>query len=246
MDLEPVKGFKTSQPAFLEDSQLLIDTVRKFSVKKIMDLMEVSEDLAKLNHQRFQDWSTPFTEKNAKPAVLAFTGDVYEGLKAPTLKKPDLAFAQKHLRILSGLYGLLAPLDLIQPYRLEMGRVFKNKRGKNLYEFWGNQITEAINEAESDLLVNLASNEYFKSVKKRELKAEIVTPVFKDEKKGKLKVISFFAKKARGAMARFIIENRIQSADALKEFNEDEYTFDPKLSSAKELVFTRPERPPAL
>ncbi len=244
MDLEPVKGLPVTQPALIEHSEILIKTARKLSKKKIMELMEVSDAIATLNHKRFQDWSTPFTEDNAKAAALAFTGDVYEGLQTGTLKKTDLKFAQNHLRILSGLYGILRPLDLIQPYRLEMGRPLKNPRGKHLYEFWGELITDELNNTGEDILINLASNEYFKSVKKRKLNAQIITPVFKDEKNGKLKVISFFAKKARGMMARHIIEKRMKSIDDLKTFNADDYSYSKKLSSESEIVFTRPERTP--
>jgi cytoplasmic iron level regulating protein YaaA (DUF328/UPF0246 family) len=203
--------------------------------------MEISETLPKLNQQRFKDWETPFTLDNAKQAVLAFTGDVYDGLDATSLKKADLNFAQNHLRILSGLYGLLKPLDLIQPYRLEMGRPLETRGAKNLYEFWRETVTEELNNTKGDLLVNLASNEYFKAIDKKMLNKEIISPVFKDEKNGTYKIISFFAKKARGSMARFIIENRIKETDELLNFAENGYAYNAELSKPAAPVFTRPE-----
>ncbi len=207
-----------------------------------MDFMQISEKLAKLNQQRFKDWNVPFSTENAKQAVLAFTGDVYDGLDASTLKTRDINFAQEHLRILSGLYGLLRPLDLIQPYRLEMGRPLKTRGADTLYAFWKETITQELNQRPGDLLVNLASQEYFKAINKRVLDKQIVTPVFKDEKNGTLKIISFFAKKARGRMARYIIQNRIMHADGLRSFAEDGYVFEPDSSTPSEPVFARGER----
>jgi len=238
---------KSTQPEFIEQSAQLIDDARALSPDEIRSLMGVSEALAQLNHQRFMNWSTPFTLDNAKQAVLAFKGDVYTGLDASTLNTAQLQFAQKHLRILSGLYGVLRPLDLMQAYRLEMGLKFANEGGKNLYEFWGDSITISLNQqlkkAKSELLVNLASNEYFKVVKPKSLHADIITPVFKDLRGDKYRVISFFAKKARGQMTRFIIENEIEEVAGLKKFKLDGYRYNKLESTARELVFTR-DTPP--
>ncbi|MDF7822433.1 peroxide stress protein YaaA [Pontiellaceae bacterium B12227] len=241
MNMEPAKNADFTQAVFLDRSQKLISKARKFSKTELMEFMDISEKLAELNRQRFKEWKPPFTLDNAKQAVLAFTGDVYDGLDAVTLKKRDLTFAQNHLRILSGLYGLLKPMDLIQPYRLEMGRPLETRGAKNLYEFWKATVTEELNSTKGDVLINLASNEYFKAIDKRALDKEIVSPVFKDEKNGKYKIISFFAKKARGTMARYIIENRLQHADDLQGFNEGGYSYNTELSSPAEPVFTRPE-----
>ncbi len=204
--------------------------------------MAISEKLAKLNHQRFKDWKTPFDTDRAKPALFAFTGHVYDGLDAPTLKKREIHFAQDHLRILSGLYGLLKPLDLILPYRLEMGRPLETRGAKNLYDFWKETITHELNGLDGDLLINLASQEYFKAIDRRKLNKQILSPVFKDEKNGTLKIISFYAKKARGRMARFIVKNQITDAEALTAFDGDGYRYDAGLSSATEPVFTRGPR----
>lgn len=232
-----------SMPDYLDDAQELINRARKYSVLDISEIMAVSSKIAELNFERFEAWHTPFTVENSKQAVLAFKGDVYTGLDANTFDKKEFKFAQKHLRILSGLYGLLRPLDLMQAYRLEMGRKIENDRGKNLYAFWGEIITEGLNRAlkkqKSNVLINLASNEYFKAVKPKLLNAEIITPVFKDYKNGKLKIISFFAKKARGLMVRYIIDNSIETIEGLKGFNTDGYNFDSNLSTEKELIFTR-------
>jgi len=239
---------KTTQPLFLEQSEALVNDARDMSPDDIRKLMGVSENIAELNHERFMNWGTPFTLKNAKQSILAFKGDVYTGLEAETLSAKELAFAQKHLAILSGLYGVLRPLDLMQPYRLEMGLKFANSGGKNLYEFWGDAINDAVagllKKSGSDVLVNLASNEYFKSVRAKGLEADIVTPVFKDKKNGKYRVISFFAKKARGQMARYIIDNALNEPDGLKKFRIDGYRFNKGESTARELVFTR-DKPPS-
>ncbi len=242
MDMEPANNLPDSQPAFLDQSKQLIAQARMFSTAELMDFMQISEKLAKLNHQRFKDWNVPFSPENAKQAILAFTGDVYDGFDAPTLKTRDMNFAQEHLRILSGLYGLLRPLDLIQPYRLEMGRPLKTRGADTLYAFWKEAITQELNQRPGDLLVNLASQEYFKAINKRTLDKQVVTPVFKDEKNGKLKIISFFAKKARGRMARYIIQNRITNTDGLRSFAEDGYVFDPDSSTPSEPIFVRDER----
>jgi cytoplasmic iron level regulating protein YaaA (DUF328/UPF0246 family) len=232
-----------NQPVFLDESEELVEQLKVLETSDISSLMSVSEKLATLNSNRFLEWQRPFTLENSKQALLAFNGDVYEGLAAETLSEADLSWADQHLRILSGLYGLLKPLDLMQPYRLEMGTRFSNQRGKNLYEFWGDKITEKLNqeieEQKSPVLINLASNEYFKAVKPKRLKGEVITPVFKDWKNGKYKVISFYAKKARGLMAAYIIQNRIEVTEKLKEFDSAGYLFSAEESSEKEWVFLR-------
>lgn len=233
-------------PRLLEHSQQLIDVSRKLSASEIASLMSVSDKIAQLNVARFRDWQTEFNFSNARQAIFAFKGDVYTGLDAYDLSAQDLEFAQTHLRMLSGLYGLLRPLDLMMPYRLEMGTKLANARGHNLYEFWGDQITQLVNadlaQANSELLVNLASDEYYKSVKESKVKAEIIKPVFLDQKNGKYKVISFYAKKARGLMARYIIQNQLNRAEDLKSFNTDGYYFDAASSMKGELVFKRDEQ----
>lgn len=238
---------KSTQPEFLDRAAQLVKDARRLGPAEIRELMGVSESIAELNHRRFMNWQAPFTLDNAKQALLAFRGDVYTGLEAETMRAPQLAFAQKHLRILSGLYGLLRPLDLMQPYRLEMGLKFANRGGANLYEFWGDDITDALNrqigKSGSRVLVNLASNEYFKAVRARALDAEVVTPVFRDLKHGKYRVISFFAKKARGQMARFIIDEALDDPDGLKAFRRDGYRYNRQESTAREPVFTR-DKPP--
>ncbi len=234
---------KTSQPELLERSSDLIEDARKLNPEQIQKLMGISDKLAQLNHERFMNWGTPFTKDNAKQSILAFKGDVYTGLDAETMKAADFDYAQKHLRILSGLYGVLRPLDLMQAYRLEMGLKFANQGGKNLYEFWGEDITARLNaqlkSLKSEVLVNLASNEYFKAVKPKALNAEVITPVFKDLKGDKYRVISFFAKKARGQMARYIIDKRLDDVEALKKYRGDGYRYNKAESSAREWVFTR-------
>lgn len=240
---------KATQPQFIDRASLLVEDARELSPDDIRSLMGVSENIAALNHARFMNWAAPFSLENAKQSVLAFKGDVYTGLEAESLSTGQLSFAQKHLGILSGLYGLLRPLDLMQPYRLEMGLKFANSGGKNLYEFWGNDITDALQKqlkkSGSKVLVNLASNEYFKAVKARDLDADIVTPVFKDLKGDKYKIISFYAKKARGQMARFIIENELNEPNGLKKFKTDGYRYNKAESTARELVFTRDVPPSA-
>ena len=236
---------KATQPALLDKSSLLVDDARKLSPEDIGKLMGISEKLAALNHERFMNWGQPFDLDNAKQSLLAFKGDVYTGLEAETLDSAQLNFAQKHLRILSGLYGVLRPLDLMQPYRLEMGLKFANSGGKNLYEFWGSDITDALNKQlkslKSEVLVNLASNEYFKAVHPKSLNAEVITPVFKDLKNGKYRVISFFAKKARGQMARYAIEKGIEDPAGLKRFRVGGYRYSKAESTAREWIFTRDE-----
>lgn len=234
-----------SQPDFVEDSEKLVRKLRTLSRKKIGELMSISKPLAELNHQRFLDWQPEFTPQNSKQAVLAFKGDVYLGMEADSFTEEDLEFAQGHLRILSGLYGLLRPLDLIQPYRLEMGTRLPVRRKKDLYDFWGGRLTEAISESLGETgdrtLLNLASNEYFSAVQPESLKGKVLTPVFKDWKTDQYKIISFFAKKARGRMASWIIRHRLDTPEGLKDYNLDGYGFDPSLSNDREWVFTRRE-----
>lgn len=250
--LSPAKSldFKTpphvathTQPAFLDRSQALIRQLRGLSPADIANLMDLSDPLALLNFNRYADWSLPFTPENAKQAVLAFDGDVYDGLSAKTLSAADLDFAQQHVRILSGLYGILKPLDLMQPYRLEMGTKFRNEAGKDLYAFWGETLLDAIN-AELDTLsrpvaVNLASEEYFKAAVGRKFKGELIQPVFEDWKNGKYKIISFFAKRARGLMTRYAVVNRLQTPEGLKDFDSDGYAFAPEASDDRSWVFRR-------
>jgi cytoplasmic iron level regulating protein YaaA (DUF328/UPF0246 family) len=233
-----------STPDFLKESRELIKATRKLSPEELGELMGISQKLALLNYQRYRQWKTPFTPDNAKQALLAFRGDVYEGMSAQNFSSSDLAFAQEHLRILSGLYGVLRPLDLIQPYRLEMGTRLKTTRGNDLYQFWGDKITKSLNadlEQQGGLLINLASNEYFKSVVGKKLAARIITPEFKDAKAGHYKVISFYAKKARGLMSAFIIKNRLQDPEEIKAFDERGYSYNEGLSSPDKWVFTREE-----
>jgi cytoplasmic iron level regulating protein YaaA (DUF328/UPF0246 family) len=233
-------------PDYLDDSQELINRARKYSVLDIAEIMQVSQKIAELNFERFAKWKTPFTPENAKQAVLAFKGDVYTGLDAETFNAADFKFAQKHLRILSGLYGLLRPLDLMQPYRLEMGRKIETDRGKNLYEFWGETITDGLNKQlkkiKSDCLINLASNEYFKSVKPKLLNAEIITPAFKDYKNGEYKMLGVYAKKARGMLSRFVIQNQLTDPEDMKDFCEDGYRFNKSLTKGNTWVFTRKQK----
>lgn len=241
----PLATAKYSEPELLADSQELIDVCRKLTPAEIGSLMSISDKLAGLNAARFGEWSTPFNTDNARQAILAFNGDVYTGIDAASFSDADFDFAQNHMRILSGLYGLLKPLDLMQAYRLEMGTKLENNRGTNLYQFWGETITNKLNDALSaqgdNVLVNLASNEYFKSVKKKQLEAEIITPAFKDWKNGQYKMISFFAKKARGLMARYIIQNQLTDAEQLKGFDLGGYGYNAELSKGNDWVFTRKE-----
>lgn len=232
-----------SKPAFLKQSQELINILRNYSALDLAELMKLSMKLAELNFERYHDWKTPFTRKNAKQAALAMKGDVYTGLDAETLSEQDLAYAQDHLRILSGLYGVMRPLDLMAPYRLEMGTRLPNEQGKDLYAFWGTTITEALNKAlkkqGDDVLINLASNEYFKSVKPKLVKGRIITPQFKEKKPGGYKMIGFYAKKARGLMSRYIIENRLSDPEAIKGFDVEDYTYNQALSKGDHWVFSR-------
>lgn len=241
----PATTSRFTQPQHLEQSNQLIQQLRDYSVQDIAELMKLSDKLSALNVARYESWSQPFDSDNAKQAVLAFNGDVYSGLNAEDFSEEELDFTQKHLRILSGLYGVLKPLDLMQPYRLEMGTKLPNSRGKDLYAFWGDIVTDDLNqslvEAEQPVLVNLASNEYFKSVKPKNLQGRMITPVFKDWKNGQYKIISFFAKKARGLMCRYAIKNQITDAEQLKNFDLGGYQFDATLSKDDTWVFTRKE-----
>lgn len=237
----PTSGF--TAPEFLEQSKELVTILQRKTSLDLVELMKISMKLADLNVQRFHDWHLPFTPENAKQALYAFRGDVYTGLDADTLDGDGIAFAQSHLRILSGLYGLLKPLDLMQPYRLEMSTKLANERGNNLYDFWGSLITEylqqAIDAQGDNVLINLASNEYAKAVKFKELNAEVITPLFKEKRGNAYKIISFSAKKARGLMSRYIIDNRLTDPEAIKDFDLDNYRFNPKLSEGNDWVFTR-------
>lgn len=234
-----------TQPELMSDTQELMTTCRTLAPQDLASLMKISDKLAQLNAERFSEWHLPFTPDNAKQAVLAFNGDVYAGLDANTLSEKELTYAQSHLRILSGLYGVLRPLDLMQAYRLEMGTGLVNSRGKNLYQFWGDIITTHLNLALAiqgdNLLVNLASNEYFKAVKAKSVAGTVITPVFKDKKNGQYKIISFFAKKARGLMARFIIKEQVSQLAQLQQFDYAGYQYNASMSSETVPVFTREE-----
>ena len=231
-----------SQSMYLNQSSLLIGQLKEYSNSEIAALMNLSDNLAELNQARYQAWQLPFTLDNAKQAILAFKGDVYAGLDAESLDEPRFEFAQKHLRILSGLYGVLRPFDLIQPYRLEMGTKIQNDRGKDLYQFWGSILRKAI-EAEPGLadgvLINLASNEYFRALEAKKIKARVITPAFRDWKNGQYKMISFYAKKARGLMSRYIIDRRIDRPAEIKNFDSDGYRFCEEMSKRDDWVFIR-------
>ncbi len=236
---------KYTKPADLKDSELLIKELRKVKSEQLQEMMTISENIAKLNVDRIKKFKTPFTRKNAKQAIFAFKGDVYGGLDLESFNEDDYAYAQDHLRILSGLYGCLRPLDLIQPYRLEMKTRLKNERGDNLYQFWGDRITNSINKElkkqQEPVLVNLASNEYFKSVKPKQLEGRLLNINFKETKDGKTRVVAIFAKRARGMMADYIIRNRIEDPEELKKFNLGAYKFKKSLSDEKQWTFERPQ-----
>jgi len=238
----PLPTDKYTQPRFLENARELIDELKALEPHQVSSLMGISEPLGELNAQRYQEWHTPFTPDNARPCVLAFKGDVYEGMAPQTFSDKDFDFAQEHLRILSGLYGVLRPLDLMQPYRLEMGTKFENRRGKDLYAFWKETITNSLKkelQADDGVLLNLASNEYFKAVDHKNLNARIITPQFKDWKNGQYKMISFYAKKARGMMAAYVIQNKLTNPEDVQNFDTDGYAFNEELSSGDNWVFTR-------
>lgn len=243
LDLAPVDMSSATQPAFQNDAHTLVKAARKLSYGDLQRLMRISEPLAKLNVQRFKAFAENPSEDVVKPAALAFDGDTYQGLEAGTLNETDMALAQRRLRILSGLYGLLRPMDRIQPYRLEMGSRLKTRRGTTLYEFWGKKIAKTLNadaEAEgTETLLNCASQEYFGSVDRKALKLHVIEPVFLERKDGREKIVSFFAKKARGAMARFVIENRAETISDLKAFSAGGYEHQSRTSDAQRLVFVR-------
>lgn len=249
-DAVPVNlGNYYSQPELIEHAQVLMRNLKAKEPIDLQELMSISDDLAQLNAKRNQDWAwsanTPFTDDNAKPAGYLFDGDVYTGLDMYHMDKDTAIYVNEHLGILSGLYGVLKPLDLIQPYRLEMGTKLKNERGDNLYQFWGEEVTKTINarmaDSEDKVLVNLASNEYFKVIKKKALNAEIITPRFEDEKNGQYKVISFYAKKARGLMVKYAADNKITHAEQLKQFDLAGYYYINELSDDKTWMFRRDE-----
>jgi cytoplasmic iron level regulating protein YaaA (DUF328/UPF0246 family) len=241
----PALTKKYSQPADIKDSGLLIKELRKIKAAKLQELMAVSSNIAELNVGRYQTFKTPFTTKNARQAIFAFKGDVYGAIDVEHFSAEDFDYAQNHLRILSGLYGCLRPLDLIQPYRLEMKTRLKNSRGDNLYQFWGEEITNSLNKAlkkqQQPVLVNLASNEYFKSVKPKLLQGELLNINFKETKNGKTRVVAIFAKRARGMMADYIIRNRIENPAGIKKFRKDGYRWSKELSDDKQWTFERPQ-----
>lgn len=246
LDFEsPLVTQEYTQPELLEHSQILVERCVKLTPADLSSLMKISDKLAGLNAARFGQWSQPFTHDNARQAILAFNGDVYTGLDVASFSGDDFNFAQQHFRILSGLYGLLKPLDLMQAYRLEMGTKLDNDRGSNLYQFWGNIITDKVNqslaEQGDEVLINLASNEYFKAVKNKQINGTIITPAFKDWKNGQYKMISFFAKKARGLMARYIIQNQLTDVEQLKNFDIAGYQYSAEFSQENDWVFTRRE-----
>ncbi|MEO0896540.1 MAG: peroxide stress protein YaaA [Bacteroidota bacterium] len=232
-----------SQPRLMKDSQVLVNSLSKMSANKLGKLMHISDNLANLNYERYQSYEAPFSAANAKQALFSFKGEVYLSFELEQYGEEEFAYAQDNLRILSGLYGLLKPLDLMQPYRLEMGTKMKTRRGKNLYEFWGSRITKLLKddlkERGTDTLINLASNEYFKSIKPKELNANIITPVFKEERDGKFKAIFLYAKQARGLMCDFAIKEKVQNPEDLKDFQGMGYQFNESLSSDNEWVFSR-------
>lgn len=242
----PVDGVPHTLPQFVSQSAELIEVLKPKSPLQIAELMDLSDNLAALNVARYEAWRPKFTAKNSKQAVLAFNGDVYDGLDAKSLKLKDFEWAQQHLCILSGLYGVLRPLDWMQAYRLEMGTTLENPGGKNLYQFWGARIADYLNlqlaQDKTPVVINLASQEYFKAVDKKVLKARIIECVFEDYKGGKYKVISFFAKRARGLLARYAIQKQIKNPDKLKDFHEDDYAFAEAASSADRWVFRRREK----
>lgn len=238
-DFSPANMHVYTQPRQIKQSEALIDILKRKTKNEIAKLMSISDKLAQLNFDRFQTFATPFNLDNAKQALLAFKGDVYTGIDAAHLSADDLDFAQDNLRMLSGLYGVLRPLDLIAPYRLEMGTRLENPQGKNLYEFWGNKISQMLNKDEPEVIINLASNEYFKGIDKNALNAKIINIVFKERKNAHYKIIGIYVKRARGLMAHYIIKNRLINPEDLKAFNTDNYQFQAKMSAADLWVFTR-------
>ena len=238
-DFSPSSIAQFTQTRQVDKTLALVDILRNYSADDLADLMSISDKLSALNFTRFQDFAPEFTLDNAKQAILAFKGDVYNGIDAPSLSSDDLAFAQEHVRMLSGLYGVIRPLDLIQPYRLEMGTKLSNEKGKNLYDFWGSDISRVLNTDESEVLINLASNEYFKGIDKKALNARIIDIVFRENKKGQYKVIGIYAKRARGLMVRYLIDNRLSDPEQLKAFTIEDYGFNAEFSDENTWVFTR-------
>lgn len=239
LNFDPTDIKKHTQPQFLAQSEALIDTLKKYNSEQIQALMGVSEKIANLNVSRYQDFSLPFDVSNAKQAILAFKGDVYQGLSVEEFDEADLEFAHQHIGILSGLYGLLRPLDLMQAYRLEMGTKLQVDKNKNLYEFWDDAITKQINATGVKNIINLASKEYFKSVKKEALEGELWTVDFKENKNGKYKIVAFYAKKARGMMCNYVVKNRLGKPEEMKGFDMEDYQFNEELSSERHYIFTR-------
>lgn len=239
LDFESISNTSHTQPKFLDQSQRLVELLRPMKEEDIQQLMKVSENIAQLNVKRFQEWGRPFDTNNAKQAILAFKGDVYQGLAADEFDANDLEFAQEHLGILSGLYGFLRPLDLMQPYRLEMGTKLENPKGKNLYAFWGEQLAAHINAQQPTAVVNLASKEYAKAVPPKALEAPLWQIDFKEKKGDQYKIVAFYAKHARGLMAQYAIKNRLTEPKQLKAFDLDDYAYNSDLSSERHLVFTR-------
>jgi len=242
----PAKVKTTTLPEFVSESAKLIADLKKMAPQDIAKLMGLSDQLAALNVGRYRDWSKKFTEENSKPAIYAFDGDVYDGFDVKSLNAKAVDFAQQHVRILSGLYGVLRPLDLMQAYRLEMGTALKNPRGKDLYAFWGSRVTDSLKKTleqqKKPILLNLASEEYFKVLQPKELGCPVISPVFQDAKAGQYKIISFFAKRARGLMARYVVENRITDPADLKGFNLDGYKYYAAGSKPEKPIFRRAER----
>ena len=231
---------KLTIPTYLENSSKIVKSLRKYSVNKLSELMNISEKISLLNYERYIKWSLPFNKKNSHPALLLFQGDVYKGISVEDFKKEDFLFAQNSLRILSGLYGILKPLDLIQPYRLEMGTQLKVGKHSDLYDFWGDDITKAINkDKNSDYLINLASVEYFKSINKEKLKSKLINIIFKEKRNNCYKIIGIHAKKARGLMSRYIIKNKISNPLDIKKFKKENYSYNKNLSSDSDWIFTR-------
>lgn len=243
----PPQTEKFSTPEFLDDAKVLIDELREYSIDELRNLMDISENLATLNRERYHDFSTPFSTKNAKQAILAFDGDVYQDFRFDEYGAREFDFLQDHVRILSGLYGALRPLDLMQPYRLEMGTRLETERGENLYDFWGSKVTESVNAAldaqGDDIILNLASNEYFKVIKKKELKGRMLNVKFKDLRGDTYRTITFFLKRLRGNMTDYMVRNQITDPEDLKGFDEEGYYFSDERSSKYEYVFLRDEKP---
>lgn len=244
LDYTPIeKRFDKTLPYFIDDTTKLVEVLRKKSKNKLKKLMHISDNIAEENYNRYQSFQEKYTDNNSKEAIFAFNGDVYRGFDAASLNKNQIKYAQKHIRILSGLYGILKPLDLMQPYRLEMGTKLSTRRGKNLYEFWKDRITKALNEElenhKEAIIINAASNEYFKSIKKNKLKAQVINVHFKEYHKDELKFISFNAKKARGLIARYIVVNKVESIKHLQAFDYEDYTYSKEHSTENDLMFIR-------